>query len=452
MKSFVINLENNIPKEMEKSCKFYHADTDKKQDAIDIKNANDLWLTKQLLSVSPTMTNGISFSPKDEFNNDIIHFDNTVQFVSNTSCCSRDLFQQLLRVRHLKSKHIYIYVESDTILNKKLTETFYENYEDYFVNFIKKKKEACELEVCRLKNNYKYTRINVEYAFDETPPLLSQVEFYNQLEDGLSRKAFIENMKLFMNKCNYNYTIEKIQLDNKSKNDSKPKLNKDELQNLYKYYNNLEYAEATQLKLLRKKQSKDKATIEDVHQIEKYYFMTFFDEFNPEIFEKLFRNTYNIHIIKNLYTEKNRTIVDEFTKDLQHATNYVEYIKHRSSKLFHIEECNKILNIEHSNVEVDSISQEDFSKIKIYVEKNKKDIQIAFNITCHRDIDIIKNMYSKWSGANIKTVYKDKLNKKISHYEIKQPEINKNLYDKLILRHNSSELTGTCQIHINGEV
>ena len=108
MKSFVINLENNIPKEMEKSCKFYHADTDKKQDAIDIKNANDLWLTKQLLSVSPTMTNGISFSPKDEFNNDIIHFDNTVQFVSNTSCCSRDLFQQLLRVRHLKSKHIYL--------------------------------------------------------------------------------------------------------------------------------------------------------------------------------------------------------------------------------------------------------------------------------------------------------------------------------------------------------
>ena len=174
--------------------------------------------------------------------------------------------------------------------------------------------------------------------------------------------------------------------------------------------------------------------------------MTLFDEFNPEIFQKLFCDNHNHHIIKNLYIEKNKTISNEMDKDFAQANNYTEFIRHRSSILYYIQECYKLLNIEHSYVEVDTISINDISKLKDFVVKNKKDIQIAFNMTCSRDVDIIKNIYSKWSNANFKTIYKDKLKKKLSHYQIKEPEINKNLYDKLKLQNKSFELKGICYI------
>ena len=67
-------------------------------------------------------------------------------------------------------------------------------------------------------------------------------------------------------------------------------------------------------------------------------------------------------------------------------------------------------------------------------------------MTCSRDVDIIKHIYSKWSNTDLKPIYKDKLKKKLSHYQITQPEINKNLYDKLKLKTKSLELDGTCYI------
>jgi len=265
-KSFITSLENNIPKDLKEYCKFYHSETDKRQDAIDIKDANKIWQTLKLLSCSPTFTNGISFAPKDENNNDIKHFDHTVQFVSNTSCCSRDLFQQLLRVRHLKSKHIYIYVESEQVLNKKLTEVFYENYNDYYTNFISEKRKSIELRVAQLKEETEIEILDYVYNLDKTPPILSQIQFYNQLEDGLSKKAFIENMKLFMEKCNYDFTIEQLVIKDDEKF-NKTNLSDEELKLLYEDYEKLEDLTQDELKHLEELQSKDQATKEMVIRI-----------------------------------------------------------------------------------------------------------------------------------------------------------------------------------------
>jgi len=68
------------------------------------------------------------------------------------------------------------------------------------------------------------------------------------------------------------------------------------------------------------------------------------------------------YIIKNLYAEKNKTILDEMVEDITQSNGYAEFIRHRSSKLYYIQECNKLLNIEHSNVEVETISIEDIKK------------------------------------------------------------------------------------------
>jgi hypothetical protein len=430
-KSFITSLENNIPKDLKEYCKFYHSETDKRQDAIDIKDANKIWQTLKLLSCSPTFTNGISFAPK--------HFDYTVQFVSNTSCCSRDLFQQLLRVRHLKSKHIYIYVESEKVLNKKLGETIYENYEDFYTNFISEKKKEFENDLAKLQDRG-ITISSIDYLI-ETPSILSQIIFYNQLEDGLSKKAFIENMKLFMGKCNYDFTIEQLVIED-DKQLKKTNQSDDELNLLYEYYEKLDDLTQDQLEYFKELQRKDQATKEMVIRIQKYYFNTYFNEFDPKIFHKLYCNNHSKYIIDNLYAEKNNALKDLKEKDIKQASHYAEFIRHRSSKLYYIQECNKLLNIEHSNVEVESISIDVIEKVRKFVIKNIKNIQIAFNMKCSREFDIIKNIYSKWSGTIIKCIEKGK-QKRPDYYQITQPEINKNLYDKLKLK---IKLDGKCHI------
>ena len=170
-----------------------------------------------------------------------------------------------------------------------------------------------------------------------------------------------------------------------------------------------------------------------------------FNKFDPKIFYKLYCDNYNKHVIKNLYAEKNKTILDEMVEDITQSNGYAEFIRHRSSKLYYIQECNKLWNIEHSNVEVETISIEDIKKVKNFVQENKKDIQIAFEIKCLREIDIIKNIYSKWSGTIIKCIEKGK-QKRPDYYQITQPEINKNLYEKLKLKTKSLKLNGTCYI------
>ena len=335
-----------------------------------------------------------------------------------------------------------------------MSERVYENYDDYYSNFIHEKKKSFELSLNKWKEENDFTEIiNVEYALDETPQLLSKIQFYNQLEDSLSGKAFLENMKLFMKKCNYNYTIDKIEACDHDKtsnnlNNNDNKTNEEEIETLNKYYNNLEIINTEILKELKKKQSKDLANKEEIHTIQKYYFMTYFSDFNPEIFDKIYRDNYSVHIIRNLYAEKNKTILDVMNKDLAYANNYAEFIHHSSNKLYHIRNCNKLLNIDHSNMEVDYISINDFTKIKNYVKKNIKDIQIAFKITCQRDIDIIKNMYSKWSGTIIKCIEKGK-QKRPDYYKIQIPKLYKSLYGHLKLQEQPLLLQNKCYIDLN---
>ena len=217
-------------------------------------------------------------------------------------------------------------------------------------------------------------------------------------------------MKLFMEKCNYDFTIEHLVINNNEKF-KKTNLSDEELNLLYEYYEKLYDLTQDELKHLEKLQRKDQATKEMVIRIKKFYFNKLFNKFEPEIFHKLYCDSYNKHIIKNLYAEKNKTILDEMVEDITQSNGYAEFIRHRSSKLYYIQECNKLLNIEHSNVEVETISIEDISGLKDFVIKNKKDIQIAYNMTCSRDVDIINNIYSKWSNTDFMTIYKDKLKK-----------------------------------------
>ena len=112
---------------------------------------------------------------------------------------------------------------------------------------------------------------DIIYNLDETPFILSQIQFYNQLEDGLSKRAFIENMKLFMGKCNYDFTMEQLVINDDEKF-NKTNLSDEELNLLYEDYEKLEDLTQEELNHLEKLQSKDQATKEMVIKIKNNLF------------------------------------------------------------------------------------------------------------------------------------------------------------------------------------
>tara|TARA_Y100000992_G_scaffold74209_1_gene46841 strand:+ start:282 stop:1337 length:1056 start_codon:yes stop_codon:yes gene_type:complete len=309
---------------------------------------------------------------------------------------------------------------------------FHDTYIGHTIDFVKRKnqhKKACNKVNNKLYNLKLYKTIRQHGGWENwNMEIIGFKNCKDHLEACTVEQEYFDSYQASLSLSLNSMLPRKSIIEYKTFN--KSSLSDDKMKKLYKHYEILNDLNYDELQELEKFGSKDQASYHNIIRIKKHYFMTLFNKFNPKIFHKLFCDDKNKHIIVNLYIEKNKTNLDEMYKDITQANRYTEFMRDIGSKLYYIKECNKLLNIEHSNVEVESISIEDIKGLKDFVKENKKDIQIAFNMTCSREFDIIKNIYSKWSGTIIKLYYKGK-QKRPHHYQITQPEINKNLYDKL---------------------
>jgi len=87
----------------EKKVCLYSSDSDDLIKKKDLSDVNKEWLKYDIIIYTPSITAGISFEQK--------HFDCVFGYFTNRSCDVYTLLQMLYRVRNLKEKKIYLYID-----------------------------------------------------------------------------------------------------------------------------------------------------------------------------------------------------------------------------------------------------------------------------------------------------------------------------------------------------
>ena len=230
----------------EKKAIFYHA---LKSDELDktLKNIGAEWII-DMIGTSPKITVGCSFS--------VLHFDHAYINAKST-CCVRDTFQTLMRVRHLKDNIVYFslpdgrgqhkyvkklsdilnkYVESNIHKRKLICNSLLYLRKIHKDDTIERHKVERMINIFKINNKYKNmnndddcnsdsdsdsdTEIEIETDEElyndmlnkELPIGLNDILFFNTYEETLSKTHYNQMFVEFLKKCNYDiYLLKKNQ-------------------------------------------------------------------------------------------------------------------------------------------------------------------------------------------------------------------------------------------------
>ena len=189
---------------------FYYAEGNDK-DIRNLTDINNIWGKSKLIATSPSITVGCSFSPDNDRINP--HFDKT--YVNAfPSCCVRDTFQQIMRVRHTKTNTLIFSLPNDATMNiirnsNNLIFKLFNEYENHYNHKVDmyitlcnsiiehkiKKKEKCD-DIIRIKETFENNNVNI-------PPALRKILFFNLYETTISSCYYKEMFFKFLDRCNY---------------------------------------------------------------------------------------------------------------------------------------------------------------------------------------------------------------------------------------------------------
>lgn len=197
---------------------FYYAEGNDK-DIRDLNNINEIWGKSKLIATSPSITVGCSFSPENDNNNP--HFDKTYIDAFPT-CCVRDCFQQLMRVRHTKTNALFFSLPKKStmfLISNSNNETFklFEDYDkhckfkqtmykelcDSIIQQKQKKNENCD-DIIRIKETLESNDENIPLA-------LRKILFFNLYETTISNCFYNEMFYEFLSRSNYSF--ERVELE-----------------------------------------------------------------------------------------------------------------------------------------------------------------------------------------------------------------------------------------------
>ena len=189
MYNYIINLNNNLNNNLniikEEDILLYNSETDTRLEK-QMYDVNKFWSKYKIVIVSPKVVFGVDFNME--------HFDYVYGFYKCTTLNVREAFQQLHRIRNIKSKkiNIFIYEKTDLTLANSLCEIKYK-IQTYDLDNLFYKKSKNEIDY--IVNCISYTINKDGYKYIEMDNSSNYLIMYCIYECNNSLNNFIEIFK-----------------------------------------------------------------------------------------------------------------------------------------------------------------------------------------------------------------------------------------------------------------
>lgn len=159
----------------------YNSESDSKYDK-EMYNVNKFWVKYKIVIVSPKVVMGIDFTDK--------YFDIIYAFYNCRTLTCREAFQQIGRIRNLKSQNVYIYLENsvkkeieDNIVNIKY------NLTNHFIKKLFYKKNTDDIDNFFNLLQFKINHLGFKYIDMNNP--INYLIIYNLYEKNVNLKNFV---------------------------------------------------------------------------------------------------------------------------------------------------------------------------------------------------------------------------------------------------------------------
>jgi len=194
MYNYIISLITNLDFINEEEILLYNSETDTKLEK-QMYDVNSFWSKYKIVIVSPKVVFGVDFNKE--------HFDYIYGFYKCTTLNVREAFQQLHRIRNIKSKqiNIFIYEKTDLTLANSLSEIKYK-IQTYELDNLFYKKTKNEIDY--IINCITYTINNEGYKHIEMNGVSNYLIMYCIYECNNSLNNFIDIFKNLLSNTNYN--------------------------------------------------------------------------------------------------------------------------------------------------------------------------------------------------------------------------------------------------------
>jgi hypothetical protein len=285
----------------EKNICLYSSESDDLVKKNDLSNVNKEWLKYDIIIYTPSITAGISFEEA--------HFDSIFGYFTNRSCDVYTLLQMLYRVRNVKEKKIYLFIDIyDTYENVPCTrEDILENI-NYSIKYLINEMLNYKIEY-NLSTMEVYNKINQDDIYFTLWKENKYIHFNSLL-------CYFKNLLIILkrNKCIVSYLDERNNKDNPIDiNNLKSLINYEENEKILKMRNidDVEYEELNNKIILTEedKYSKKKYFLKNIYNLE-------YTDLTIELLEK-YNKPEIIAICLNLNKVKN------FTKTFDELYSYV---------------------------------------------------------------------------------------------------------------------------------
>lgn len=386
-----------------------------------LKNINETWTEASIVSTTPTITVGNSYSVEDHFNK---------VFINGAPTCSvRDTFQSQMRVRHLKDNKLifslptskqYNYYKNRNLLYFDVLEQFDEYNEskkEMLINLID--------EVDKDNETLKELKLKIE-TIEQTPKALREILFFNLLEYSISNTYYNDLFYHYLTKCGYHLkNAKEIKKKNEKKEEKEPEYFYDDIEDINRY--TAEFI----ADLEKKKQASEASKL----QKDKYYFKKIVDEeliqetsfpSNDYWFE-YYLNGAKRQFLDNARIEFKNNIKQNIKNDILGCGDVIEQNHLKSLQFKYICELNKGLDIENS-FKGGEISLEKIKGLSSYLKTHRKNIhdvfkmrdQSATDITPSNELNLnikfLTKIYKQWNDTEFKAIKTTKDSKSLVGY------------------------------------
>lgn len=408
-----------------------------------LKHINTTWKDASFVATTPTNTIGCSFSIKNDF-------DNVYMMCPFPTCCVRDMFQMMMRVRHIKEDKMYFSLPENKKNMKKNRDDIYYLSLDNFENYNKEKIQLCIEEVNKFMkdekddDNHQSLQIlsDTLKSYDETPKALREIIYFNLFEMYVSNTHYEKMYYKFLDKCGYRYdkpkeTIEKAKTKKQEKKDidELQNIQDEKLQEMIREYNDIMEIDCNDIDQYLLNEKLMKATSKDKLIKEKYFYkrmlksdISIADE--AKNFFNGYINSYTKQYLQRAYDEKHNSYIKMIDTDINDSNNCKEMIKGHFLKLSIINKFVETLGINNTFDTTTTIDRDDIEKLIPYVEQNRKRICNIFDFddTAKDNVDTkykyksffpyIERCITNWSGCYFKIEKKDSHTKKPISYKL----------------------------------
>jgi hypothetical protein len=354
----------------------YYNSESSPEERNELSNVEENWKKLDCLMMTSSITVGVNYNPNEEK----YQFDKLYLYASAAGALPRDIAQSLMRCRQIKSNEL-IYTVDDRTFQTSV----------YGVDAIR---EAIEVR----------SRLLIQQAPDvkwtNAPKWVQENYIFNENENSAKAIVFTDVLDLYLKESGYSLTV------NNYNNEEEVKL-----ESITPSYFEIDTINRDTAEKISNKSKRDLATTEELWELYKYRFLNNIktdDEIALcAIWTKWIQKKSNEPIFWNLVNEKHQTTERFLNKESQ--IKFIETSTKKCVKRIVLDKVFAILKVNNSGdvIEIENIKEYTDKLREIEEEvyaafqshKSRRKTEFGFS----NAVDLIKMVYSSWSGQELKT-------------------------------------------------